>query len=350
MFLVLLAMFFLSRVSSYQNLIRRPSRLLSVIASGSLQGAKEKDLNAFTARESSLTVKTAYEEAQLWLRQREVEDPEESARYLLCHLSEIGSYLYSDFLSNQQKTLSVASILWLNQMLRDRAEAKPIQYILGNWDFYGHTFLCKPPVLIPRPETEELVELILRQAKASAQSKPLRILDIGSGSGVIGISLALNLKDSIIDSIDLNEKAVALTKENAELLLPKHRQDSFQCYHMDYQTFLQKKSDLLGKFDIIVSNPPYIPSREMATLQKEVRLYEDHRALDGGEDGLSIARDIMNTCPSLLKPNGLRTLWFELSREHPLLLENQYKDSSVMSVKAFNDFTKNPRFVKIVYN
>jgi release factor glutamine methyltransferase len=296
----------------------------------------------------SVTVSEAYEEGMDWLKKREIEDSEESSRYFLCSLPEVNSYRRSEFLKSKHRVLSQDSLNSFNKMLQERSTFKPIQYIIGNWDFCGETFLCKEPVLIPRPETEELVEKIIREVcKGDKEENKLSVLDIGSGSGCIGVTLGLRLNASVT-CIDINPAATDLTLVNAKRLLSNNQLNKFRCFNVDFESMLLQHPELLHAFDIVVSNPPYIPSCELPSLQKEVRLFEDRTALDGGEDGLRLALKIMEVAPKLIKlKSRYRSLWMELSREHPERL--QTLNSSSISVTAINDFTDFPRFVKVIY-
>jgi len=176
--------------------------------------------------------------------------------------------------------------------LERRVSGEPLQYILGEWDFYGLTFKVDKRALIPRPETELLVEEVLAL-------NPLRVLDICTGSGCIAVSLAVFLKDAEITAVDISADALALARENAEWHGVAHR-----------VRFVQ--SDLAGGllrepgqgFDAIVSNPPYIPTGELHGLQTEVRDFEPHLALDGGVDGMDLYRKLLPQAKALLRPGG----------------------------------------------
>jgi release factor glutamine methyltransferase len=296
----------------------------------------------------SMTVAEAYERGMKWLKEENIEDYEESSRYLLCCLPEVNSYRRSEFLKCKPRILSADSLSSFNKMLQERSAFKPIQYIIGNWDFCGETFLCKEPVLIPRPETEELVEKVIAEvSKCKREEEKLSILDIGSGTGCIGITLAKRL-NAAVTCVDINPAATELTLENAKKLLSVERLPSLRCLNVGFESLLLHYPELQHSFDVIVTNPPYIPSSELPTLQKEVRLFEDRTALDGGADGLQLATKIINTAPKLLKPTShYRSLWMELSREHPEKIQNY--NSSSLTVTALNDYTNLPRFVKLVF-
>ncbi|HEY6412266.1 MAG TPA: peptide chain release factor N(5)-glutamine methyltransferase [Edaphobacter sp.] len=187
--------------------------------------------------------------------------------------------------------------LYESQIAR-RLKNEPIQYITGEQEFYGLTLKVTPAVLIPRPETEHLVEAVLHRLP---KDQPTRIADIGTGSGAIAIALAVHLPQAHITAIDLSPEALKIAQENAETHNVANR-----------ITFLQ--SDILASlppnelFDAIVSNPPYIPEADHPTLHPEVRDHEPHTALFAGTEGLDIYRRLIPQVHALLKPNGLIAL------------------------------------------
>jgi release factor glutamine methyltransferase len=211
------------------------------------------------------------------------------------------------------------------------------------------TFYCRPNVLIPRPETEELVENIVNDLKSTrSEREPFRILDIGSGSGCIGISLSATFPSSEVIAIDPNSIAVSLSEDNARKNIPRN---NYRCINTDFKTFVNDFGMYKNYFDLIVSNPPYIPSRLIQSLQAEVRDYEDRGALDGGDDGLDIARSIIYQSQTLLKSEGPKLVWLEVSREHPDLLEKQLSSQTDLyeKVTSVNDLSNHPRFIRIQY-
>ena len=170
----------------------------------------------------------------------------------------------------------------------------PVQYIMGKTEFCGLDIRVNEDVLIPRPETELLVEIVaglVRSPKSVVRSK--RILDLGTGSGCIAIALTKKLPDCKIVASDISEKALALASENAGM----HKAEQIEFIKSDLF------SDLKGRFDIIVSNPPYISGPEFAELQEEV-LREPRIALYGGEDGLDFYRSIFSSAGKFLNDGG----------------------------------------------
>ena len=179
-------------------------------------------------------------------------------------------------------------------MLAQRRGAVPIQHLRGSQDFFGRTFYVTPDVLIPRPETEHLVEEVLRLH--TDRSVCLRILDVGAGSGILAVTLALEYPRSSVLALDVSAEALVIAHRNAYLL---------QARNVRFAA-----SDLLSAakgeapFDLIVSNPPYVPLTEAGELHAQVHDHEPHLALFGGEDGLSIIRRLLPEAKQQLKAGG----------------------------------------------
>jgi release factor glutamine methyltransferase len=182
-----------------------------------------------------------------------------------------------------------------SELLERRYNGEPIQYITGETEFYGLNFRVTPDVLIPRPETEHLIEKVLELAASFAEP---RIVDVGTGSGCIAIALAHKLPHAAVTAIDLSATALAIAKENAK------RNDVAL-------RFLE--GDLLApvaeeRFEFVVSNPPYVPASDRATLSVEVREYEPALALFAGDDGLEVYRRLIPAAFDALIPSGFVAL------------------------------------------
>ena len=217
------------------------------------------------------------------------------AELLLLHTLQIPR---TTLLAHPNRELSPADEALYESHIARRLKNEPIQYITGQQEFYGLPFKVTPAVLIPRPETEHLVEAVLAHLP---HNQPLRIADIGTGSGAIAIALAVHLPQAQITALDLSPDALKIASINAETNAVANR-----------ITFLQ--SDLLAAvanetpFDAIVSNPPYVPETDSPTLHPEVRDHEPHTALFSGSEGLDIYRRLIPQSHILLKPNGLIAL------------------------------------------
>ena len=196
---------------------------------------------------------------------------------------------------------------------------EPLAYVLGEWEFYGLPLYVSPDVLIPRDDTCAVTELAIN--KSLFLDKDPRILDLCCGSGCIGLAIASRVKDARVTLADVSRKALAVAKKNIARNKLGGRVSTFQ---VDAR---KSAPGFLGKFDLIVSNPPYITGEEMKQLPRSVDDYEPHLALFGGEDGLDFYRCILNNFTSILKPGGF--LCFEFGMDMgdsvcALLEENDY--------------------------
>ncbi len=201
-------------------------------------------------------------------------------------------------IAHPERPLTREQLAEIQRLVERRLRFEPIQYILGTQEFYGLEFKVTPAVLIPRPETETLVETVIAHLP---HGQPVRIADIGTGSGAIAVALAHHLPQAEIIALDLSPEALKIAKENAETNAVAGR-----------VRFLE--SDLLAAvageppFDAIVSNPPYIPAADASTLHPQVREFEPAQALFAGPEGLDIYVRLIPQARSLLKPNGLLAL------------------------------------------
>ncbi|MGM8361373.1 peptide chain release factor N(5)-glutamine methyltransferase [Flavobacterium sp. ARAG 55.4] len=231
---------------------------------------------------------------------------------------------------------SKAEIADWNVILEQLKLEIPVQYLLGKTHFYGLEFEVNENVLIPRPETEELVDWIVESEKSARRSEKLRILDIGTGSGCIAISLAKNIQNAEVFAIDISEKALATARKNAE----KNQVNV---------TFIHKNilgtEDLEQQFDIIVSNPPYVRNLEKDEIRKNVLDYEPHLALFVEDDqALIFYRKIAELAQHHLTPNG--QLFFEinqyLGKEMVALLEKM----NFKNIELRKDIYENDRMTR----
>lgn len=202
------------------------------------------------------------------------------------------SALYNGVLS-----LSYEQLKMLEYSLSLRARGFPLQYILGETEFFGLTFKVDEKVFIPRPETEILVESIIEKVKGSYSRYELKvkIIDIGTGSGCIAISLAKYFLSAKITALDFSQNALEVAKHNSKL---NNVYDEIEFIESNLFEELEPTS-----YDLIVSNPPYICSADIANLQEEIK-YEPRLALDGGRDGLDFYRRIIKNAPKFLKKGG----------------------------------------------
>ena len=186
--------------------------------------------------------------------------------------------------------------------LKRLLEGEPLAYVLGEWEFYGLNLVVTPDVLIPRDDTVAVASLAISQGLFLDQDP--RILDLCCGSGCIGLAIASRVKDAKVTLADLSDKALKVAKKNVEL---NHMTGRVRCFQADAT---KPAPAFLGKFDMIVSNPPYITGQEMQELPRSVAGFEPHMALYGGEDGLDFYRAIADNFTSALKPGGYLALEF----------------------------------------
>ena len=221
------------------------------------------------------------------------------ARQLLCHVSgKSQEYI----LTNRDLYASQETVRGVEAGLERLLEGEPLAYVLGEWEFYGLTLQVTPDVLIPRDDTCAVASLAIKQGIFLEQDP--RILDLCCGSGCIGLAVASRVKDARVTMADLSKEALAVAKKNTQLNKLSGR---VQCVQADA---MASAPVFLGKFDMIVSNPPYITGEEMKTLPASVKDFEPHMALYGGEDGLDFYRAIAENYTGALKPGGFLCLEF----------------------------------------
>ena len=235
-----------------------------------------------------------YQDTRRALLETEIsEDAGVLARMLICHVS---GKSHAQFLADRDFYAGEAIVEGVEKGLKRLLAGEPIAYILGQWEFYGLPMLVSPKVLIPRDDTCAVAELAIRQALFL--DKDPRILDLCCGSGCIGLAVASRVRDAKVTLADVSLEALAVAKENAALNKLTGR---VRCVQADA---MKPAFPFLGKFDLIVSNPPYITAREMLELPVSVKDYEPHLALYGGEDGLDFYRAIVKNFAPALKPGG----------------------------------------------
>ena len=240
-----------------------------------------------------------------------------------------------DLALNPQKVMDGAHLKQWKNIVSELKKQRPVQYILGETTFYGLSFLVNENTLIPRPETEELVELIIESTNYELRNTKLKVLDIGTGSGCIAISLAKHLPTSEVYAIDVSEEALATAKKNAEL--NKVAIDFISTNILDVVT-LSTVAGLDKQFDIIVSNPPYVRNLEKYEIKPNVLEYEPHLALFVDDiDPLLFYRKIAELAKKNLNENG--KLYFEI---------NQYLGKE--TIKLLEDFGfRNVELKKDIY-
>lgn len=239
----------------------------------------------------------------------------------------------TDLLIKKEVEVSRDAGLLFNDVLTELKKGKPIQYIIGETDFYGLTFKVNENVLIPRQETEELVDLIIK----NHQEKELKILDIGTGSGIIPITLKSNLPNATISAIDVSENALIVAKENAQ----KHKVE-VEFIKMDILN--QQNWQQLKEFDIIVSNPPYVLQKEKELMHQNVLDFEPHLALFvENENPLLFYKTIVSFAQEKLKEKGY--LHFEINEKFGKETADLLNDSGFNQIEIIKDINGKDRIV-----
>lgn len=260
-----------------------------------------------------------------------LESPRLNIEHLLAHvLGKRRMELYLEF----DRPLEEKELGPLRELVRRRAKGEPLQHLLGTVEFLGLTLKCDRRALIPRPETEQLCEILVREAKSDGCAWSAgRVVDVGTGSGCIALALASSVPAIAVTGVDLSDDALALASENLARTGMAGR-----------VTFT--KSDLLaaieGPLDLVVANLPYIPTAEIPGLQLEVRC-EPASALDGGGDGLEIIRRLLSELPGKLKPRGRLALEIGLGQDAAIIADlaaRNFQDAKIMK-----DYQGRDRFI-----
>lgn len=279
-----------------------------------------------------LTILEAIQLSTEYLAKKGIESARTNAELLLADILACNRLkLYLSF----DRPLSEAETNKYRELIQRRAKFEPLQYITGKVDFYGLEFLIKPNVLIPRPETEFLIESIIPKFD---KEMPLKILDIGCGSGIIPVTLAKNFLNAEITTIDINPEAIECAKENAV----KHEVDKNISFKI-IDILSDEAEAKLEKFDLIVSNPPYVSDEEFPTLQREIVEYEPKEAVTDFGDGLTFYRRIASFAGNKLNNDGW--LLFEIGKGQSDEIKQILDDNSFYEVEVVKDLQKIDRII-----
>src|SRR5207302_1209191 len=256
---------------------------------------KERALSILRARRSivfKVTLLEVLQKSTEFLAKRKIDNPRLNAEHLLGHvLGRTRMELYLEF----ERELSETELAPLRELLRRRGEGEPLQHLLGTVEFCGQTFLCDKRAMVPRPETEQLVELVASEVRN--QTSEIRILDVGTGSGIIALSLAKQFPKAEVYAVDISEEALSLACENAARL-------ELERVHFQKSDLLENLSE---RFDLIVANLPYISMQDRHLLAREV-LHDPEMALFGGPGGDELVRKLIEQAPAHLEAGGLLAL------------------------------------------
>jgi release factor glutamine methyltransferase len=279
-----------------------------------------------------LTVLEAINRSTEFLEKKNIESPRTNAEHLLAHVlkcKRLDLYLAFDRPLKEDETNIY------REFIVRRGKTEPLQYIVGSVEFFGLEFKVNPSVLIPRPETELLIEKILESVN---KEDSLKILDIGTGSGNIAVSLAKNLSNSTLTAIDISEDAIEVAEENSEL---NNINGQISFYKID---FVNEQGFNESNFDLIVSNPPYVSINDYSELSPELKDHEPKIALTDNKDGLNFYSEISKKAQTLLNKNG--KLFFEVGMGQAeevktILIQNSFSD-----IEIFKDYSNIERVVK----
>ena len=273
-----------------------------------------------------MTVLEVLQATTAYLKKHNVENSRLNAEHLMAHaLGRKRIELYLEF----ERELTETELGPLRELVKRRSEGEPLQHLLGNVEFCGLTFLCDKRAMVPRPETEQLVELV----ESRIENRESRIVDVGTGSGVIAISLAAKFPEAKILAVDISDDALALAQENAAMLNLKDRVQ-----------FLKSRllENVEGAFDLIVANLPYVSTQDRHTLSREV-LHDPEVALFGGKRGDELVRELIDQAPTRLHRGGRLALEIGLGQSETLLsalAEKNYRD-----ICSKNDYNGVTRFI-----
>jgi len=266
-----------------------------------------------------------------YLKDRFFDNPRNEIEILLLHL--IGGKkidLYLDF----EKIIKPEDLIILRGWIKRRLNREPIQYIIGHSEFYGRRFIVNQHVMIPRPETETIIGISIDAI--SKKNNPV-IVDVGTGSGCIGITLALEIPHSKIFAIDISEEALSIAKKNAELYNLKN----IEFIKMDFLS-----QNINHNVDLLVSNPPYIPQKEISSLMSDVKEYEPMMALTDKSNGLVFYQKLSKIIPDVVKKNGVTIL--EVGKgNHYNKVKEVFSKEGYNNIETIRDLNKDIRVLMI---
>ena len=232
---------------------------------------------------------------------------------------------------NSNKLLQNDNYNYFKKLIKDRSYGKPIAYLVGNKEFWKYKFKVSDGVLIPRPDTEIIIEEFLKLTKNKSK---LKVLDIGVGSGCLLLSILKEKKDFYGTGIDVSKKCINTSKINAYILGLKNRVKFFKS---DVDNFNHHK------YDLIISNPPYINKLDLKYLERDVYEFEPRKALDGGLDGLSEIRKVIKKSSELIKKNGI--FFLEIAFDQKEKVRKLLKNKGFYIERILKDFAKNDRCI-----
>lgn len=247
---------------------------------------------------------------------KDIENPKFDSEYIISHVLGMSRL---ELNLHQEDEVAGTDLSLIQSMISRRGKNEPLQYILGETNFYGLTLKVNEHVLIPRPETELLVEKIVKENPEVDE-----ILEIGTGSGAIAIALAANIKNAKIKAVDISNKALQIARENAA----KNKVN----IHFYYSDVFE---NITGKYDLIVSNPPYISNKEYQYLSREIRKYEPSIALLADDNGLAFYKKILCSAKDYLTKKG--KIYFEIGYNLSESIKKVAKENGFRNIETVKD-------------
>jgi release factor glutamine methyltransferase len=281
-----------------------------------------------------MTVLDVLQSTTEYFKKRALESPRLNAEHLLAHSLGLKRIeLYLEF----ERRLTEEELVPLRELVKRRGQGEPLQHLLGTVEFCGHIFLCDKRALVPRPETEELVELLI--ADCGARMADWEIIDVGTGSGVIALSLAAKFPSAAVMGSDISKEALGLAMDNAKRLGLGERVrfaqgDLLAALHPD------------ERFDLIVANLPYVAMKDRSSLSREV-LCDPEIALFGGESGDDVITRLIGEAPGRLRAGGMLAL--EVGNGHVEGLTKALRQKNYNDIRSKSDYSGTPRFLLARY-
>lgn len=266
-----------------------------------------------------------------YFAKNDFESPKQEIEWLLCDLL---NYKRVDLYINYGEVVSLDKLIQLKKWTNKRLDRMPLQYITGNTEFYGNKFFLNKDVLIPRQETERLVDISLECIEKINEPS---VLEVGTGSGCISISLALKREDAQILSVDVSGNALKKAKENADF----HKTANVIFSKVDILKELPN-----GKYDILISNPPYISHDEMQNIMIDIKDFEPELALTDFNDGLNFYARLSDIGPLLIRKGGWLVLEVGIN-DHPNKVMNLFKSKGYKDLTILFDYNNNKRVLKV---
>lgn len=280
------------------------------------------------------TVRSTLEWMRGYLERHGDEHPRLSAEWLMCAAT---GFSRIEIYMNYDRPLDAGELSILREGVKRRGAGEPLQYVTGEMPFRHIVLKCGPGVLIPRPETEILVDCVLEYI--DKQDGPQHVLEIGTGTGCISLSIAGERPGTTVVATDISPDAIALATRNREAL---GCEDVVEIVHTDIAEGVEGADK--AAFDVLVSNPPYIPSAIVDTLPREVGGFEPRLALDGGQDGLDVFHRIVQTAEAALREGGLMA--FELHEDClQLAAQDQQVNEHFQHIRIVKDLTGRDRIL-----